>query len=203
MDRAFFERSTAVVAEELIGCVLRHTMDAGQTAGIIVETEAYLDEDDLASHAAWSKRGRQVMQGRPGTVYIYRSYGIHWMFNIVAHEPGARGAVLVRALEPVEGALLMSSRRGVEELSSLCSGPGKLCQAMAFDMTHDGIDLTESRHIDIVSPAVIRSMTIARSPRIGISKARDLPLRFYLPCNRHVSRRRRRDLEPAGVLPSV
>jgi DNA-3-methyladenine glycosylase len=143
------------------------------------------------------------MQGAPGTVYIYRSYGIHWMFNVVAHEPGSRGAVLIRALEPVEGILLMSRRRGIEAIPSLCSGPGKLCQAMAFDMTHDGIDLIHSPNLEIRTSCAASSLTIARGPRIGISKARDLPLRFYVPNNQHVSGPRRRDLDRAAVLPSI
>jgi len=170
------------------------------TAGRIVETEAYLDAEDRASHAAWSKRGQDVMHRAPGTVYIYRSYGMHWMFNIVAHAPGAVGAVLIRAVEPSEGIELMQARRKISDVRQLCSGPGKLCQAFGIDEAMHKIDLTESDAVGIMSTEVVPQVIVGE--RIGISRSPELPLRFFEAGSRYVSAHRRGVPFSAEMLPS-
>jgi DNA-3-methyladenine glycosylase len=185
MDRMFFARPTAEVAIELLGRTLCHETGDGVTCGKIVETEAYLDETDLASHAAWSRRGRETMDGPAGRIYMYRAYGIHDMFNIVAKNEGARGAVLIRALDPTEGSSIMRERRGVKSLANLSSGPGKLCQAMGFNLDLHGVDLTVSPVVWITAgPAPAR---IRVSQRVGITRSPELLLRFFDPSSPHVS----------------
>ncbi len=200
LDRGFFERSTAEVAVELISCVLWRYTTAGITAGRIVETEAYLDAADRASHAAWSKRGQDVMHRAPGTVYIYRSYGMHWMFNIVAHASDAVGAVLIRAVEPLEGIELMQARRNTTDMRQLCSGPGKLCQAFGIDEALHKVDLTESDVIWI-APAVDGARLLI-GERIGITKSPELQLRFFEAESRYVSAHRRGVPFSTEMLPS-
>jgi DNA-3-methyladenine glycosylase len=200
LDRDFFERPTEKVAVDLISCVLWRYTTAGVTAGRIVETEAYLDAADRASHAAWSKRGQDVMHRAPGTVYIYRSYGMHWMFNIVAHSHVAVGAVLIRAVEPLEGIDLMKARRRTADVRQLCSGPGKLCQAFGIDEALHKLDLT-------VSDAVWMTFAESRSPvvvgeRIGITKSPELQLRFFEAESRFVSAHRRGVPFSPEMLPS-
>ena len=200
LGRGCFERPTAEVAVELISCVLwRHTA-AGVTAGRIVETEAYLDAEDRASHAAWSKRGQDVMHRAPGSIYIYRSYGMHWMFNIVAHPPNAVGAVLIRAIEPIEGIGLMQVRRKTTDVRQLCSGPGKLCQAFGIDEALHKVDLTESDAVWITPAADAPQVVIGE--RIGITKSPELQLRFFEAGSRYVSSHRRGVPFSREMLPS-
>ena len=174
----------------------------GTTAGRIVETEAYLDASDRASHAAWSKRGQDVMQRAPGTVYIYKSYGVHWMFNVVAHAPGTVGAVLIRAVEPTEGIALMEERRGMTDRRGLCSGPGKICQAFAIDESLHKIDLTVSDDVWLTQGPLGSDVDIVVGERIGITKSPDLPLRFFEARNRFVSAHRRGVPLSPEMLPS-
>ena len=202
LDRAFFERATAEVAIDLIGTILWRVTPDGTTAGRIVETEAYLDAADRASHAAWSKRGQDVMHRDPGSVYIYRSYGMHWMFNIVAHAAGGIGAVLVRAAEPIEGIALMEARRGTRDLRQLCSGPGKICQAFAIDDSLHKVDLTTSDDIWISYAKSITPVDLLVGERIGITKSAELPLRFFEAGNRFVSAHKRGAPLPPEMLPS-
>jgi DNA-3-methyladenine glycosylase len=201
LERSFFERPTAEVAVELISCVLWRYTVAGVTAGRIVETEAYLDSRDLASHAAWSRRGRDVMTRAPGTVYIYRSYGMHWMFNIVAHAADSVGAVLVRAVEPVDGIDLMKLRRRMNDQRQLCSGPGKLCQAFGIDDGVHVLDLTASDAIWI-SPSETPTSELLIGERIGITKSPELELRFFEAGNRYVSAHQRGVPFSPEMLPS-
>lgn len=176
LTRSFFARPTDQVAERLLGCVLWTDSPEGMTAGRIVEVEAYLDQRDPASHAAWLKRGQLIMAGRPGTVYMYRSYGVHSMFNIVAEREGVLGAVLVRALEPIEGLDLMMARRGVQSDRLLCSGPGRLCQALGLTLADNDEDLPHSDRVWIAHGTPSPAVTVTK--RIGITKGVDLPLRF-------------------------
>lgn len=170
------------VARKLLGCRLR----LGRLEAKIIETEAYLGTTDAASHAAPGPRPRnQPMFGPVGHLYVYRSYGIHHCLNLVAHPPGGAGAVLIRALEPIRGQKLMEARRG-RGGRELCSGPGKLCQAFAIDMTYNQQDLIH--HPDIRLMGGPPEYEIRRGPRVGISKAVDLPYRFWLAGNPHVSR---------------
>lgn len=200
LGREFFERPTADVAVDLISCELWRFTSAGVTAGRIVETEAYLDAADRASHAAWSKRGQDVMRRSPGTVYIYRSYGMHWMFNIVAHAPGSVGAVLIRAVEPLEGIDLMRARRKVTDVRQLCSGPGKLCQAFGIDEALHKADLATSDAVWITPAGAAPDIVIGE--RIGITKSPERQLRFFEAGNRYVSAHRRGVPFSREMLPS-
>lgn len=202
LGREFFDRPTAEVATGLISAVLWRSSPEGITKGRIVETEAYLDAADRASHAAWSKRGQDVMKRAPGTIYIYRSYGMHWMLNIVAHAPGAIGAVLIRAVEPLEGIELMEQRRGITDIRQLCSGPGKLCQAFAIDDSFHKVDLATSDKIWISAGNPHHAVDIAVGERIGITKSPDLPLRFFEEGSRFVSAHRRGVPLAPEMLPS-
>ena len=145
-----------------------------------------------------SEQGGQIMARAPGTIYVYRSYGIHQMFNIVARDSSAEhGAILIRALEPLTGIELMRERRGQEALVSLCSGPGKVCQALAIDGSLNGVDLVVESAIQVRRGSQI--LEVSTGPRIGISKSVELPLRFFATGNRYVSRvpaRKTARLEP-------
>lgn len=185
MNRAFFERPSETVAEELLGCVLVHETPDGKCKGIIVETEAY-HENDPASHCYTGRTERnRAMFGPPGRAYIYFTYGMHHCFNIVTGPDGRGEAVLVRALEPADGIGLMRKRRGKEDIRELCSGPAKLVQAMGITKAQYGQDLTEgSLRVEEGMP----DGSIIKRPRIGIRKAAEEKLRFYIQGNRFVSK---------------
>jgi DNA-3-methyladenine glycosylase len=189
LKRSYFARPTELVAVDLLGCTLCVTRNGERLGGRIVETEAYLDSRDLASHAAWSRRGRETMEQEAGLVYMYRAYGIHAMFNIVAREPGSSGAVLIRALEPTLGVDVMLDRRGVTDPQQIASGPAKLCQALGLTLDDHLTDLVTDESITIEDGPAPES--ILNSPRIGITKSAELPLRFFDADSLHVSRSRR------------
>jgi DNA-3-methyladenine glycosylase len=186
IDRAFFDRPVLEVARDLVGGTVRH----GATAGVIVETEAY-HHSEPACHAYVGLTARtSTLFGAPGVAYVYRSYGIHAMLNAVCEPEGVGAAVLIRALEPLDGVELMRARRGVERLEELCSGPGKLCQALGI-----GLDLNATSLLDgpiQIEPPVIgaQGLELAVGRRIGITKAPELEWRFCARGNRHVSRPR-------------
>ncbi len=184
LPRDFYRRDTVTVARDLLGTVLTH----GETSGIIVETEAYLGGDDLASHSAAGITNRtRVIFGPPGHAYVYLSYGMHECLNLVAEPEGSPGCVLIRALEPREGREVMRTRRPRAKTDrDLANGPGKLTQALAITRTHNGADVTRGSLTVRRGPAA--SFEIAVSPRIGITKCADLPLRFYIAGNGFVSR---------------
>jgi len=178
------------VAVALLGCIVVTETAEGRTAGRIVETEAYRGRDDPASHAASRQRGRvEAMWGEAGIAYVYRSYGIHAMLNVVAKDPGETGAVLVRALEPVAGIALMRRRRGVERDTLLCSGPGRVCQALGIALDWHGTDLVTSPRLWI-GPGEVPAR-LSASGRIGISRGTERPWRFWETGNPHVSAHRR------------
>ncbi len=166
-DATWFARPAPELARDLLGCELA----IGETAGVIVECEAYT-RDDPASHSFRGPTERNAsMFGPPGCAYVYRSYGIHWIFNLVAQEGEA---VLVRALEPTRGIDEMRRRRGVDALAQLCSGPGKLAQALAVDRSLDGRPAGEA--FSLVRARTVES--VVATPRIGITKNREALWRF-------------------------
>ena len=156
----------------------------------MVEAEAYADAADLASHAARLKRGRvESMAGSPGFTYVYRSHGIHTMLNVVAEPEGSTAAILIRALEPQCGISAMQERRGVDSVEALCSGPGKLCQALGISLDDHGIDLVTSEQLWIARG--LSKPPISTGSRIGTSRDRDRMWRFFETGSRFVSAHRR------------
>ena len=177
------------MAPALIGQYLVSTLDGPRTVGRIVETEAYLGPDDPASHAA-ERIGRtarnEAMFGPPGTAYVYRSYGIHWCLNAVTDTEDHPAAVLIRALEPVEGLPIMRERRGTSD-RDLARGPGRLTEALAISGDQDGHALDEAPLLLCEGPPPDPE-AIEAGPRIGITRATDWPLRFTLQGSRYLSR---------------
>jgi DNA-3-methyladenine glycosylase len=180
----FYARPVLEVAEELLGCVVAH----GATTGVIVETEAYHDSEP-ACHAHVGLTARtHVLFGPPGSAYVYRSYGIHALLNAVCEPEGVGAAVLIRALEPLEGLAEMRERRGLERPQDLCSGPGKLTQALGIELGENGTDLATGP-VRILPPAPgWVHVEHVRGPRVGITKAAELPWRFCAVGSRSVSR---------------
>jgi DNA-3-methyladenine glycosylase len=188
MKRAFFERPVLEVARDLVGCVVTH----GDTAGVIVETEAY-HHSEPACHAYVGVTPRtRVLFGPPGRAYVYFSYGMHWMLNAVCEPEGVGAAVLIRALEPVEGLDHMRERRGVEAVRQLCSGPGKLTQALGIGPELNDTDLLRGAIVFGDRPRAWREVAIDVDTRVGITKAADLPWRFVAAGSAYVSRPVRR-----------
>jgi len=186
LGAGFFERSVHEVAPALIGC----TLWVGECAGVIVETEAY-DESDPACHAFVGRTARtDVLFGPPGRAYVYLSYGIHSLLNAVAEAEGSAAAVLIRALEPSAGIELMRERRGRPELHELCSGPGKLTQALGVGLELNARPLDEPPFRITEPPDGSPKPEIVAGPRIGITKAVDHPWRYCAAGNPHVSRPR-------------
>ena len=182
LTREFFARSVHEVAPELIGA----TLLVDGVGGTIVEVEAY-DRDDPASHGFRGRTARTAsMFGPPGHAYVYRSYGIHWCVNLVCAEEGRAEAALVRALEPTHCLEAMRRRRGVEAARSLCSGPGKLCQALGISRVHDGLPLDKPPFELVARDSDVQLVT---GPRIGITRAVDQLWRYGLAGSPFLSRR--------------
>ncbi len=177
LPRSFYERGAVEVARGLLGKVLVN----GDTAGIIVETEAYPGGEDLASHSAAGVTSRtKVIFGPPGHAYVYLCYGMHVCMNIVADSEGTAGCVLIRALEPLAGIETMRERRkAARQDQHLASGPARLTQALGITLDHYGADMTQGELI-VREPAKPQPFEIEVTPRIGISKCAELPLRFVL-----------------------
>ena len=194
MNREFFDRSVHEVARDLIGCGVA----VGETAGVIVETEAY-EASDPACHAYIGRTARnEVLFGPPGHAYVYLSYGIHSLLNFVTEREGSASAVLIRALEPTHGVELMRERRGREDIEGLCSGPGKLTEALGVDLSLNGADLLQPPFDVSERSASLGAVEIVASERIGITKAADLPWRYSAAGSRYVSRP-----WPAGAFASL
>jgi DNA-3-methyladenine glycosylase len=192
LRREFFARSVHDVAPELIGA----TLLVDGVGGTIVEVEAY-DQEDPASHGYAGRTARTAsMFGPPGHAYVYRSYGVHWCLNLVCARDGIAQAVLVRALEPTDGLERMCERRGLDEPRLLCSGPGRLCQALGVTREHDGLALDEP-------PFELRARAqepdVRAGPRVGITRAADYPWRYVLAGSRFVSRPLREPATPEAV----
>jgi DNA-3-methyladenine glycosylase len=184
LPRAFYDRPTVDVSRDLLGKILVN----GAAAGIIVETEAYLGGDHLASHSARGVTDRtRVIFGPPGHAYVYFIYGMYECLNIVAEKGGVPGCVLIRALEPVAGIEVMKARRpAAKKLEDLASGPGKLTLAMGITRELNGRDVTRGRFV-VRQPAEQHHFDIVVTPRIGITQSADRPLRFLIQGNRFVS----------------
>lgn len=194
LPASFYDRPVLDVARDLVGCVVAH----GGTSGVIVETEAYHDSEP-ACHAFVGLTPRtRTLFGPPGHAYVYRSYGIHALLNAVCEPEGVGAAVLIRALEPVAGVDLMCARRGLEQPHQLCSGPGKLTQALGVELAENDTPLTGAGPVAITArPIAWRDVELVSAPRIGITKAVELPWRFCARDNPHVSRPR-----PPGGMPA-
>jgi DNA-3-methyladenine glycosylase len=177
----FYARPVHDVARDLIGCVVRH----GETAGRIVETESYhMEEPACHAYVGLTPRTRTLF-GPPGRAYVYFSYGIHSLLNAVCEDEGVGAAVLIRALEPVDGVELMRARRGLERTHELCSGPGKLTQALGIGLADNGSSLLDGP-IEVLARAGEPQIVVGE--RVGITKAAELPWRFCDAASAHVSR---------------
>jgi len=185
VDRAFYARPAIEVARDSLGKILVH----GQTAGRIVETEAYLGVDDRAAHAWRGITDRtRIMFGPPGHAYVYFIYGMYECLNFVAEEEGKAGCVLIRALEPLAGIALMRRRRpSAKRIEDLASGPGKLTLAMGITRRQNGADLTRGA-LEVRREKEEASFKIEVTPRVGITHCADWPLRFFIAGNGFVSR---------------
>jgi DNA-3-methyladenine glycosylase len=186
LPRAFFARGTLAVARDLIGRVLVHETPHGVLAGRIVEAEAYRGPRDPASHAYRMTPRSRIMWGKPGTAYVYFTYGNHFCVNVVTEREGVAGAVLFRALEPLEGVEIMRRNRGTDDDRLLLSGPGRLTQALGITREQNGADLT-------VPPFYLargrrRPVRVAAGPRVGIRAAVRRPWRFVLAGSPFASR---------------
>ena len=184
LPAAFYERPVLAVARDLVGCTVRH----GATAGVIVETEAY-HHSEPACHAYVGLTPRTAtLYGPPGRAYVYRSYGIHALLNAVCEPEGEGAAVLIRALEPLDGLDEMRARRGLRRAVELCSGPGKLTQALAIGLELNGTSLMDGQ-VRFGPPVALRpQVEVTVGPRVGITKAPELPWRFCALGSRCVSR---------------
>ncbi len=194
LNRAFFARDTLTVARELLGQRLVRVLDGERLSGRIVEVEAYVGEEDQASHASCGVTRRNApMYGPPGHAYVYFIYGMHHCLNFVTEREGCPAAVLIRALEPLEGSETMRARRSGRPNVQLTSGPAKLCQALAIDRQFDGADLCAPDALLFVEQDVaVPDEAVATGPRIGVrgdEAALTAPWRFYIRGNHHVSRR--------------
>jgi DNA-3-methyladenine glycosylase len=180
---SFFERDPLVCARELVGAELVW----GKCSGIIVETEAYLALGDEASHTFTRPSTRAfVERNQPGAIYIYFNYGVHWMLNLLVKGGERNGLILVRALEPRRGLALMKKRRGLDDIRRLCSGPGKLTQALDITNRHHELSICSgARHYLLPRKEEVR---VVADPRIGISRSKDFPWRFTLAGSEFVSR---------------
>lgn len=184
LGEGFFERSVHQVARDLVGCTLLH----GDCGGVIVETESY-ERDDPACHAFVGRTARnEVLFGPPGRAYVYLSYGIHSLLNAVAEPDGQAAAVLIRALEPTVGVEAMRRRRGRESREELCSGPGKLTEALGVGLSDNGAGLSAPPFAVLPRQGAWRRVEVVVGPRIGISKAIENPWRFCAAGSRFVSR---------------
>ena len=186
---SFFRRSAEVVARDLLGTTVVSLLGGRPTSGIIVETEAYLGYRDPASHAYLHRRHERnaALFGPPGSWYVYLSYGIHWCANLVCGIEGEGSAVLLRGLQPIDGLDTMRGRRGPLVDRQLCSGPGKLCQALEISRRVDGAEMRGSE-LTVEVERGAASPAVAVTPRIGITRAADWPLRFLVAGSPWVSR---------------
>jgi len=189
LDRTFYSQPTIRLAKSLLGKHFVHESDAGRLSGWIVEVEAYLWRNDPACHAARGLTNKnRSMFAQPGTLYVYCIHSC-WCMNVVSEIEGRGAAVLIRAIEPIEGVNPMLRHRGVSDPVELTNGPGKLCQAFGLHRPHDGIDLVQHDSLWIEVPEQSPRFRIARSTRIGIRQGTNLLYRYFVDGNRYVSGR--------------
>lgn len=187
LNRSFYSRNTIDVAKDLLGCILFNKTEKGITIGKIVEVEAYL-MDDPASHSYNGQTYRNsFMFGPPGHAYVYFIYGMYHCFNAVTREEGIGEAVLLRALEPLDGIGLMKIRRNIRIGRNLCNGPAKLVQAMGIEPQYNGIDITKGNLF--ISDKIDKNIEIITTTRIGIKEGNHSPLRFYIKGNNFISKK--------------
>lgn len=189
MPRDFYERETEIVARNMLGAVIECDTAEGPASGVIVETEAYLGEHDLACHAAAGRTARtEALYGPPGTSYVYFIYGMYWCFNAVTRAEGLPSAVLVRALEPLDGISLMHKRRPrIKSDVDLTNGPGKLCTALGLAGSMSGKSL-QRQPLVIRQGEPVSNERVEVTTRIGITRSADWPLRWIVKGNRFVSK---------------
>ena len=189
LPRAFYERETEIVAREMLGAVLECETTDGIASGIIVETEAYIGEHDLACHAVAGRTSRtEALYGPPGISYVYFIYGMYWCFNAVTRAEGLPSAVLVRALEPLDGVALMHKRRPrVKNAVDLTNGPGKLCTALGIVGSMSGKGL-QRKPLVIRAGESVPDRDIEVTTRIGITRSADWPLRWIVKGSKYVSK---------------
>ena len=188
LDRPFFARYTPRVARELLGCLLVRRIGRRTISGRIVEVEAYRRRTTPASHSFRGVTKRNsVMFGEAGHLYVFFSYGFHWCLNFTTEEIGQPGAVLIRALEPVEGIEAMVKKRGVSEVGRLTNGPGKLTRALSIDGAFNGEDLVKSKRLYVLKRE--RPVRVKASARIGISSGREQQWRYFVEGSPFVSKR--------------
>lgn len=186
LERQFFNRSTLLVARELLGCRLVRILDGKRLSGVIVETEAYRSEADLACHARAGRTARtEVMYGDPGHAYIYFTYGMHWLLNFVTEPADFPAAVLIRALEPVQGIDIIAARRSGQPQKYWTNGPAKLTRALALDGSHNRLDLCGSQEVLFVEAGeAVSAKNVTIGPRVGLYSVpepwKSLPWRFQL-----------------------
>ena len=184
LGAGFFQRDPLECAGDLIGTLLVW----GRCSGIVVEAEAYLTENDEACHTFSRPSTRAfVERNKPGTAYIYLNYGVHWMLNVLVKGGPRTGLILIRAIEPRSGITLMRKRRGVEDVRQLCSGPGKLTQALDITIRHHELDLCADERYGF-APRAIEDVAVVADERIGITRSAHLPWRFTLRGSLFVSR---------------
>ncbi len=194
LPQTFYEQDTITVAKRLLGCYLVHLEGEETTLGRIVETEAYLVHDPAAHSFIGKTKRNSVLFGPVGHAYVYFIYGRHYCFNVVTGREGMGEAVLIRALEPLQGILVMRKRRRTQKLTLLCNGPARLTEALAITLSYNGISLFDGplqmrSSESLPSSAPLGDADIVQTTRIGIVKARELPLRFYLKGNSYISRK--------------
>ena len=194
MNHLFFRQDTVELARRLLGCLLIHRTPDGVAGGMIVETEAYIGAFDKACHAYRNRSERtEIMYHDGGYAYVYFIYGMHHCFNVVTGPEGEGNAVLIRALEPVIGIELMCKRRQTDTLQNLCSGPGKVCRALAITKNEYGLDLCAADSpLRLIRYRHIPDAQIAATPRINVAYAEEAaawPWRFYVKENPYVSKR--------------
>jgi DNA-3-methyladenine glycosylase len=191
LPRSFFARPSPEVGPDLLGRILvRRVGDGTLLTARIVEAEAY-QEDDPASHSFRGRTNRtEVMFGPPGHAYVYFTYGMHHCLNVVTGSTGEGSAVLLRAAEPLEGLEEMSRRRGTNDPRALCSGPGRLCQALGIDRAENGLDLVPGRRLWLLEGAPVAPSKMSVGSRVGITSGTERPWRFSVRGDRFVSRAR-------------